>query len=158
MDALAMRPVIAVVRMLWRIPFGPTLAGLRGVALVLALVTLWAPGHASAQSCWISNAGGFDFGTVNPDKPTDTQNNVAYTCQSNASPTYFRVCMFLAEGDEIPGVNPRHMTNYNGAQLAYDLYSDPARTQTVGPPPQGGGYPVISVPILVPASYGIADL
>jgi spore coat protein U-like protein len=123
---------------------------------LLALVSLTVPGQASAQSCYMAGTGSFSFGTVSPDALTDTQNNIPYTCQSNASPTYYRVCMFIAQGTPIAGINPRYMTNYNGAQLEYDLYSDPARTQVIGPPPAGGGFPVASVPILVPGGYAQA--
>ena len=59
--------------------------------------------------------------------------------------------MFLAEGSPISGVNPRWMTNYNGAQMQYNLYSDAARTQIVGPPPSGGGYSGLEAGFVVPA-------
>lgn len=108
---------------------------------------------AAAQSCYIGNAGGIAFGTTSPDANTDTQNNLAYTCQSNASTTYFRVCMYIPEGAPIAGINPRRMTNYNGAEMQYDLYSDAARTQIIGPPPTGNGFPVYTFTAVVPGGY-----
>lgn len=118
---------------------------------VLALVA--APAPAQAQSCYIGNAGGISFGTVSPDANTDTQNNLAYTCQSNASTTYFRVCMYIPEGSPLTGINPRNMTNYNSAVMQYDLYSDAARTQIIGPPPTGAGFPVYTFTVAVPGGY-----
>lgn len=121
--------------------------------LMLALAGLAAPGTAAAQGCYMSATGSLAFGTVSPDDQTDTQNSIPFTCQSNANPTYYRVCMFIAQGSPIPGISPRYMTNYNGAQMEYDLYSDAARTQIIGPPPAGGGYPVVSLPVLIPGGY-----
>jgi spore coat protein U-like protein len=121
--------------------------------LLLVLAGLAAPGRASAQGCYMSATGSFSFGVVSPDAQTDTQNNIPYTCQSNGSPTYFRVCMFIAEGSPLAGINPRRMTNYNGAQMEYELYSDAARSQIIGPPPAGAGFPVVSLPVLVTGGY-----
>lgn len=125
-------------RLLWLLPF------------VWALMLLAAPSPATAQSCTIGSAGGIAFGMTSPDFNTDTQGSLPYTCQSNASPTYFRLCMYMPEGTPIAGISPRRMTNYNGAQMAYDLYSDAARTQVIGPPPTGNGFPVYSFTALVP--------
>lgn len=127
--------------------------GLIAAMLVLAFAGLATPGAASAQSCFMSGTGSLAFGATSPDDQTDTQNNIPFTCQSNANPTYFRACMFIAEGAPIPGIAPRYMTNYNGAQMAYNIYSDAARTQVIGPPPAGGGYPALSLLVLVPGGY-----
>jgi spore coat protein U-like protein len=108
---------------------------------------------AAAQSCWMGSVDNINFGTVSPDGRTDTQSNIAYTCQSNGSPTYFRACLFIAEGDPLSGINPRRMTNYNGAVMNYELYADPARTQVIGPPPAGGGFPVTTAAQVVSANY-----
>ena len=125
----------------------------RALVLLLGLAGLGLSGQAAAQSCWVSGPGGLAFGSVSPDAQTDTQTSVAYTCQSNANPTYFRVCMFIADGSPIAGNNPRYMTNNNGAQMAYNIYADPARTQVIGPPPSGGGSPVVTAAITVPAAF-----
>ncbi|WP_411884531.1 spore coat protein U domain-containing protein [Polaromonas sp. YR568] len=117
------------------------------------LLQLLPAAPAAAQSCYIGNAGSIALGTVSPDANTDTQNNLPYTCQSNANTTYFRVCMFIPEGAPIPGVNPRRMTNYNGAEMQYDLYSDAARTQIIGPPPNGNGFPLYTFTAVVPGGY-----
>lgn len=125
--------------LLWWLPFA------------WALMLLAAPSPATAQSCSLGSASGIVFGLTSPDRHTDTQASVPYTCRSNASPTYFRLCMYLPEGTPIAGINPRRMTNDNGAQMAYDLYSDAARTQVIGPPPPAGnGFLVYSFTALVP--------
>jgi spore coat protein U-like protein len=117
---------------------------------VWALMLLAAPSPAAAQSCTLGSAGGIVFGLTSPDRHTDTQASLPYTCQSNASPTYFRLCMYLPEGP-IAGVRPRRMTNGSGAQMEYDLYSDAARTQVIGPPPPAGNsFQVYSFTALVP--------
>lgn len=117
----------------------------------LALGLVSAP--AAAQSCFVGKVDDISFGTTSPDANTDTFNNLIYTCQSNASATYFRVCMYIPEGSPLSGINPRRMTNYNGAEMKYDLYSDAARTRVIGPPPTGGGFPVYSFTALAPAGY-----
>ncbi|AYQ27318.1 MULTISPECIES: spore coat protein U domain-containing protein [unclassified Polaromonas] len=125
-------------RLLWWLPF------------VWALMLLAAPSPATAQSCTLGSAGGIVFGLTSPDRHTDTQTSLPYTCRSNASPTYFRLCMYLPEGP-IAGVGPRRMSNGKGAQMEYDLYSDAARTQVIGPPPPAGNsFPVYSFTALVP--------
>lgn len=122
------------------------------LALALCVLSGLLPAPAAAQYCQPNN-GAISFGTVSPDAVTDTQNNLTYTCQSNASTTYFRICVYMAEGDPLGGVNPRRMTNYNGAELKYDFYSDAARTQIIGAPPTGGGFPVYSFTAMIPGGY-----
>lgn len=141
---LFFRPVSALSRRRAGTVLGP---------LVLVLACLGTPTPAAAQGCYMAGTGGLNFGTVSPDAQTDTQNNIPFTCQSNASPTYYRVCMLIAEGSPIAGINPRYMTNYNGAQMAYQLYTDAARTQVIGPPPAGGGYAMAGLAVLVPGGY-----
>lgn len=117
----------------------------------LALGLLSVP--AAAQSCHVGKVDDISFGTTSPDANTDTFNNLVYTCQSNANATYFRVCMYIPDGSPLSGINPRRMTNYNGAEMKYDLYSDAARTRVIGPPPLGGGFPVYSFTAMAPAGY-----
>lgn len=121
--------------------------------LILGFAALVLPGTASAQGCYIGSGGAVAFGTVSPDANTDTVNNLAYTCQSNASTTYFRICMTIPEGTPLAGINPRLMTNYNGAQMQYNLYSDAARTQIIGAPPAGAGFPIYSFTAVVTGNY-----
>lgn len=127
-------------------------------AYLLAALCLLAgsllPGQVMAQGCYIGSGGSVSFDTVSPDANTDTVNNLVYTCQSNASTTYFKLCMYIPNGLPVTGINPRYMTNYNGSTMMYDLYSDAARTQIIGPPPAGGGYPVYSFTASVPGGYG----
>ena len=130
----------------------PRLYGALAAAACALLLLLLPAAPAAAQSCYIGNAGSIALGTVSPDANTDSQNNLPYTCQSNANTTYFRVCMYIPEGAPIPGINPRRMTNYNGAEMQYDLYSDAARTQIIGPPPNGNGYPLYTLTALCPAA------
>lgn len=132
----------------------PLHAAVLSTCLLLLLLFLLLPGQVKAQACYIGSGGNVSFGTVSPDANTDTVNNLTYTCQSNASTTYFRLCMYVPNGLPISGINPRYMTNYNGATMMYDLYSDAARTQIIGPPPAGGGYPVYTFAASVPGGYG----
>jgi spore coat protein U-like protein len=109
--------------------------------LLLALACLFCPGKAAAQSCWVSSQPTIAFGQVDP-AGKSTSDDLTVTCQGSGIYTAFRICMFIPEGAPIPGIDPRWMTNYNGAQMAYDLYSDAAHTQIIGP--YGSGYPIYS--------------
>lgn len=130
-----------------------TLAQFLPALFLCLLALLFAPAPAQAQSCFIGTTTAINFGTVSPDANTDTQSSLSYTCQSNASTTYFRICMYIPEGSPLSGINPRRMTNYNGAEMAYNLYSDAARTQIIGPPPGGGGFPLYTFTVVVPGGY-----
>lgn len=126
----------------------------RLLASVLLLAGwLLAPASAAAQGCWAGGMGSFAFGTVNIHGNTDTSLAIGYTCQSGAGTTYFRTCVYLAEGSPIAGVSPRWMTNYNTSQLAYNLYADAARTQVIGPPPSGGGYGGLVSSFTIPGGW-----
>lgn len=118
---------------------------------LLVMSTLSTP--ASAQACYIGATTGIAFGVVSPDANTDTQTNLTYTCQSNANPVYFKLCMTIPEGSPLTGINPRRMTNYNSSVMNYNLYSDAARTQIIGPPPAGGGFPVYTFNAMVTGGY-----
>ena len=125
---------------------------LRGVmALVLGgMLWLMTAGNAQAQSCSSSGSTGIDFGAVST-AVADANGTAKLTCQGvYGQVLYFRWCMFIPEGSPIPGIAPRWMTNYNGGQMKYDLYSDPARSQIIGPPPTGGPYAVYTGTLLTP--------
>lgn len=118
---------------------------------LLALLPL----PAAAQSCWVSGSLGLSFGTVSVSNPTDTQTSLPFTCGSNSTPTYLRMCLYIGGGAPVADVNPRRMTNYNGSYLQYNLYSDAARTQIIGP--SGGGYTEYTWTAQIPGSGGYAQ-
>lgn len=117
--------------------------------LMLALLACL-PSQASAQSCWVNGAANLNFGTVTTGSHTDAHTDLNYQCQASwLLNTYFRVCLFVDEGNP-SGLAPRRMTNYNGAFMNYDLYSDAARTRLIGP--LGSSYPLYSATLLVPGA------
>ena len=111
--------------------------------LAVGLVLGASAGASQAQQC---NGNNFSiaFGTVSNAANTDATGTIGYQCQGNGNRTYFRICFFMSGGSApgTEGVSPRRMTNYNNAFIDYGLYGDAARTQMIGPPPSGGGYPV----------------
>ena len=116
--------------------------------LLIALALGWMallPGTGHAQSC-SGIIFGIAFGTVSNTGNTDATGNLTYQCQGNGNRTYFKMCFFMSGGSTpgTEGINPRRMTNYNNSTLAYQLYSDSARTQIIGPPPAGSGYPLFT--------------
>ncbi len=114
-------------------------------ALALLLV-LCMPGKSWAQQC-SGISFGIDFGTVSSASNTDRTGSLGYHCQGNGNRTYFKICFFMSGGTSpagTEGVNPRRMSNYNGSFINYNLYADAARTQLIGPPPTGGGYPAFT--------------
>lgn len=124
--------------------------GLRWVCAILML--LLHAGPLQAQNCWVSGGIGLNFGAISATSPTDTQTSLPFTCGSGSTPAYVRVCMYIAGGSPVPDVNPRRMTNYNGSYLQYNLFSDAARTQIIGP--MGGGFPEYTATLLIPGSGG----
>lgn len=120
----------------------------------LGLFLLVLPGRGWAQQC---NSSGFgvSFGTVSTASNTDVTASVGYQCQANANNTYYKVCYFMYGGSDgdISGLNPRRMKDYNGHYIDYNLYSDAARTQIIGPPPAGGGFPVYTWDFMVPGGW-----
>lgn len=119
--------------------------------LFVSAAWLAVPGAAYAQSCW-SSSWSLNFATVSTGGNTDVTTQVPYTCQSNSQATYFNICLFVPGGaSPTPGINPRTMTNNNGHSINFNLYSNPARTQIIGPPPNGGGYAVYTWNLVVPA-------
>lgn len=129
--------------------------------LVRAFAGLLAAGGASlptaqGQACY--NAGNLNviFGAVGLGQTVDAVGTAPFRCQSNAQTTYFRVCLSMPEGpsggsNSMSGINPRRMINYNGSGIGYTLYTDPARTQVLGP--EGSGYPVYTTTFSVPGGY-----
>lgn len=111
-------------------------------ALFCAALWLSASPVANAQSCWVTGQPTIAFGEVGTGGK-DTSDNLTFKCQRSVlQAAAFRVCLFLPEGTPIPGINPRWMTNYNGAQMAYNIYSDAARSLVIGP--FASGYPTYS--------------
>lgn len=134
----------------------PPPRALRGLLLaLLAAASLFAAAPASAQSCWISIGATISFGEVGP-AGRDTSSPLNVTCQRNWTQfTYFRLCMAIPGGSPSPDINPRQMSNYNGAQMAYDLYSDPARTRLIGP--FGSGYPLYTATLAMNALFDFEE-
>lgn len=133
-------PIAAWRRMCW----------LGGLLLAIASLCLL-PAPAHAQSCWVSGSATLNFGTVTASANTDAQTTLAVNCQAGFNtflnaPTLFRVCMFVGAGNPT-GTAPRRMTNNNGAFMNYNLYSDAARTQLLGPL---GSSPLYSQAINIP--------
>lgn len=119
--------------------------------LLLASSLFLSAAPAQAASCWVSGNPTFTFSDVNLDSLTDTTASLGYVCQSDASTTYFALCLYMADGTPITGVNPRYMTNYNSSTLQFDLYGDAARTQKLGP--MGSGLSPLTWSIAVPGGY-----
>ena len=127
--------------------FSPWRRRLAGAALFAGLV---APLPALAQSCYVSGAFGMNFGTVTSSGRA-ASSSVNHTCApdySGAGNTfYYQLCLYIGPGEWSAGQPTRRMTNYNGAYLLYDLFSDPAHTQLIGAP---GTTPVYQVFLAVP--------
>lgn len=127
-------------RRAWRL-FALLLAGLLGSTAL----------PANAQSCWINNGLDIAFGEVGT-TGRNTSDTLGITCQrSFLQFTAFRVCMFIPAGSPIPGVAPRWMSNYNGAQMSYDLYSDAARTRIIGA--YGSGFPTYTTSMVMSSAF-----
>lgn len=108
---------------------------------------------AQAQQCNNSSLN-VELGSGSRSSSTDAIANLNYNCQANAQPTYYTLCLFVGEGTApATGLVPRRLTNYNNGYLNYNLYSNPARTSIIGPPPTGGGYPVYTWSVLVPGAW-----
>ena len=104
---------------------------------------------AQAQNCYLPGSFSMDFGAVTSGGAAATS-NITITCEpdySGAQRTlYYQVCIYINPGDWSVGQPTRRMTNYNGAFLNYNLFSDPARTQLIGAP---GTFPVYRVQISI---------
>ncbi|MBO9715379.1 MAG: spore coat U domain-containing protein [Pseudoxanthomonas sp.] len=102
-----------------------------GMLLALAAMLACAPSPARAQQCWVQNSFGLDFGTVTP-AGARAGGEILIRCQAPYnSHYYFTMCVFLGPGAQ-GSINPRRMTNYNGAYLDYDIFAEPAHQQMIG--------------------------
>ncbi|WP_426990947.1 Csu type fimbrial protein [Cupriavidus sp. 30B13] len=99
-----------------------------------------------------------NFGTVTSSGRAATS-SLTVTCQpdfSSGQTNYYQVCIYLNPGNWSVGQPTRRMSNYNGAYLNYDLFSDPAHTQNIGAP---GTTPVYSVQVAAaPATPQTVDI
>lgn len=126
-------------------------AALRLMLLVAGV--LLAP-QALAQMCYSSGGTNMMFGTLSPDHATDSQGTVNLTCQSGSNPGYVRYCVYVGLGYPA-SIAPRQLYSWF-ASVNFDLYSDPARTQIIGPAPSGGGFPVYTGTLPVAGSYALS--
>lgn len=121
-------------------------------AICVALMCSFSP-SVFAQQCNNSSLN-VELGAGSRTSNTDAIANLNYNCQANSQPTYYTICLFAGEGTfPATGLVPRRLTNYNNGFLNYNLYSNPARTSIIGPPPTGGGYPVYTWSVLVPGAW-----
>jgi spore coat protein U-like protein len=125
---------------------------LRWLALLLWLLLQASP--ALAQCILSPLGGGIGFGIYTTGSTKLAQGSVPYACVAQLQrPVYYRMCLYISAAlaaTSTPGsppmenINPRYMYGRgpNPPTLRYDLYSDPARTQILGP--EGSAYPVYS--------------
>lgn len=119
---------------------------------VVVVLSMWCH-NAWGQQCNNSSLN-IELGSGSRSGNTDAIANLNYNCQANDQPTYYTLCLFAGEGTApATGLVPRRLTNYNNGYLNYNLYSNPARTNIIGPPPTGGGYPVYTWNVLVPGAW-----
>ncbi|WP_431113059.1 Csu type fimbrial protein [Variovorax paradoxus] len=128
----------------------------RRIGAFFLMLMAGAAAPAFAQGCSSSDFA-MDFGNVSPTANNDLVAVVPINCRSNGKPTYFKACLMIPEstGDNA-GINPRKMKAWNGS-LPYNLYTDPARTQIIGPPPAGGGYAIHTMDLVAPASPTVTE-
>ncbi|TFZ00273.1 Csu type fimbrial protein [Ramlibacter humi] len=121
--------------------------------LVLVAALLFTSGaHAQVFSgCWNQGTSAIAFDTASMDTGSEATGSVTLGCQPQGTAGFLRYCLYLPQGSPLTGIAPRRMNNA-GSALLYDLYSDPARTSVIGPPPSGGGYPVYTNVVAVAAS------
>ncbi|MGE8659053.1 MAG: spore coat U domain-containing protein [Achromobacter sp.] len=116
----------------------------------LASLALTACGPAAlAQNCYVQGAFGMDFGSVTASGRA-AASSIKFNCEPDygrGGTFYYQVCLYLSPGQWSAGQPTRRMSNYNGAFLNYDLFSDPAHTQLLGAP---GSTPVDQFRVVVP--------
>jgi spore coat protein U-like protein len=120
--------------------------------LVLGLLIGPASTADAQVSCWVPGSFSLNFGQVTP-TGKDANGSVPYTCQNGSSqPVYVRFCLSIDIGPLGPGpTTARRMINYSAnTYLGYDLYSDPARTQRLGPATSGD--PVYTWTVTIPGN------
>ncbi|MGH8052876.1 MAG: Csu type fimbrial protein [Stenotrophomonas sp.] len=115
-------------------------------------MALMAPLAARATpSCKPTLHTSLNFGAVPSDDYRDAETFVEFECNGPsgvfASQANFRACLFINEGSDPPGVNPRRMKDGLGNYLDYDLYSDRQRSSLIGP--LGSSAPTHSVTFAV---------
>lgn len=112
--------------------------------ILTGLLTIAPAVHADAR-CWINGSMNLDFGSVDIRSDDYIHSNLNYTCQAPYDPTgdiyHVRICVFV-QPDETGSTNPRSLRRWDNTILHYNLYSDAARTQLVGP--VNGGMPPYS--------------
>lgn len=121
-------------------------------SIVLGLLVVPAASAEAQVSCWVPGSFTLNFGQVTPGGK-DANGSVPYTCQNGGTQTvYVRYCLSIDIGPLGPGpTTARRMINYSAnAYMGYDLYSDPARTQRLGP--ATGGDPVYSWTVSIPGN------
>ena len=127
---------------------------LQRMLLVCGLLLI--PGSASAQlGCWVG-MGSIQFGDVNQvgQPNTDVTGTMNVGC-SNASTPYVRVCIALGAPVDASW-DPRYLagTQQQGMRLAYNIYTDAARTQIWGSAYSTAGRPRA---VDLAMSYGSAN-
>lgn len=134
------------------------MCALRFARFVSALAFAWLLGMSAAHadpSCWVASQPSLAFGTVTASSAADTNATVGFTCQNDTGQTmYINYCVYINQGNEIAGYAPRYMTNWNGSQMAYNIYADATRSSIVGPPPGGGTYGYVNSTYVLPAGSG----
>ncbi|MCU6243788.1 Csu type fimbrial protein [Enterobacter asburiae] len=105
------------------------------IIIYISLLTISPEVYANAQ-CWINGAMNIDFGPVDTRADDYIHSNLNYTCQAPYDPTgdlyHVRACVFV-QPDEIGTSGPRSLRRWDNTILQYNLYSDAARIQQVGP-------------------------
>lgn len=106
--------------------------------IVLALAGLVALSAPARAECWQSSTENMAFGEVSQSEVVTSSATFTYICDSDGTPTYYTFCASATAGDSgFSGVSPRYLKNPSGGPtsnyLPFNLYSDPARTQILGP-------------------------
>lgn len=114
--------------------------------------------QATGVSCSVSSSDYLNFGAI--DLYGGNTNNsipITYSCGATAAPSgvaYLRLCIYMNSGNGGSSVAPRLMSasnNSSGLTMQYNLYSDAARTQIIGP--QGNGsYPAFTWTVQMPVT------
>ncbi|MFC6841476.1 Csu type fimbrial protein [Xanthomonas theicola] len=115
------------------------LRGVRAAAVLAALLlALLLPGRARADTtCTATAVGALAFGTVSATGNTDVSATFNVACNTAAlsvlGATRVRMCLSIGDGSTGNGAyTPRGMTNAASDVLAYQIYTDAARTTIWG--------------------------
>lgn len=118
------------------------------MSALLLVTALWLPSlHASAAPhCSTASSPTLNFGSVSAAGYQDTQSSLTLNCHGGTATlltaALVRVCLFVGTGTA-GAVEPRLMSNGNGAFMRYDIYADSARSHLIGP--HSSGYPLYSL-------------